>query len=102
MTIIVRLAMVVGITVFPYAKPDGIGKAFAQYADKYTLYIAATMTLLLIVLVGKQAILSLGIVSLCTMLFARYATKLVGGLTGDIYGALSELAEIIVLFVFLF
>lgn len=102
MPILGRFAMVVGITVFPYAKPDGIGKAFAQYADKYTLYIAATMTLLLIVLVGKQAILSLGIVSLCTMLFARYATKLVGGLTGDIYGALSELAEIIVLFVFLF
>ncbi|WP_378956290.1 adenosylcobinamide-GDP ribazoletransferase [Pelosinus sp. sgz500959] len=102
MPILGRFAMLVGITVFPYARPDGIGKAFAQYADKYTLYIGIALTLLLIIPIGKQAILCLGIVSLCTMLFARYATKLVGGLTGDIYGALSELGEIIVLFVFLF
>lgn len=102
MPILGRFAMVIGITAFPYARLDGIGKAFAQYADKYTLYIGAALTLLLIISLGKQAILSLGVVSLCTMLVARYVTKVIGGLTGDIYGALSELAEITVLFVFLF
>lgn len=102
MPILGRFSMVVGITVFPYARMDGIGKAFAQYAGKYALYSSAAFTLLLIALIGKQAILSLGIVSLCTMLLARYVTNLLGGLTGDVYGALSEMAEIIVLFVFLF
>lgn len=97
-----RFAMVMGITVFPYARPDGIGKAFAQYADKYTLYIGIFFTALMIIPLGKQAILSLAIVSFCTILFARFVTKLLGGLTGDIYGAISELAEAMVLLVFLF
>lgn len=102
MPVLGRFAMVMGITVFPYARLDGIGKAFAQYADKYTLYIGLLLTLLVIVPVGKQAIISLAIVSICTMLFARFVTNLLGGLTGDIYGAISELAEILVLLVFLF
>jgi len=102
MPLLGRFAMIIGITIFPYARPDGIGKAFAQYANKYTLYIGLILTLLVIVPVGKQAILCLAVVSICTWLFARFVTKLLGGLTGDIYGAMSELAEIIVLFVFLF
>ena len=102
MPVLGRFAMVIGITVFPYARPDGIGKAFAQYADKYTLYISLVFTLLIIIFIGKQAILSLAIVSICTMMFARFVTNLLGGLTGDIYGAMSELAEIMVLCVFLF
>ena len=101
MPILGRFAMVIGITVFPYARPDGIGKAFAQYADKSTLYIGLLLTLLIIVPLGKQAIVSLAIVTTCTMLFARFVTNLLGGLTGDIYGAISEIAEILVLFVFL-
>lgn len=102
MPLLGRFAMVMGITIFPYGRLDGIGKAFAQYADKYTLYISIVLTLLIIVPIGKQAILSMAIVSICTMLFAHYITNLLGGLTGDVYGLLSELAEIIVLFVFLF
>jgi len=102
MPVLGRFAMVMGITVFPYARPDGIGKAFAEYADKYTLYISLFLTLLLIVPLGKLAIISMVAVSIFTMLFARFVTKLLGGLTGDIYGAISELAEILVLVVFLF
>ena len=102
MPVLGRFAMIIGITAFPYARPDGIGKAFTRYADKYTLYIGLLLTVLMIVPAGKQAILCLAIVSICTTLFARFVTKLLGGLTGDIYGAMSELAEIMVLVVFLF
>lgn len=102
MPLLGRFTMVMGITLFPYARPDGIGKAFAQYADKYTLYISLLLTLLMIVPLGKQAILSLGIVSIGSLLFARFVTHLLGGLTGDVYGAISELTEIMVLFIFLF
>jgi len=97
-----RLAMVICITAFPCARPDGIGKAFAQYADQYTLHIGMALTLLVIAPIGKQALLSLVIVSLCTVLFGYYVTKRLGGLTGDTYGAVCELVEIIVLFTFLF
>lgn len=102
MPLIGRFAMTMGITIFPYARPDGIGKAFAQYADKYTLYIGIVFTLLSVALIGKQAVISMAIVSIVTMLFARFVTKLIGGLTGDVYGTLSEFGEIIALCVFLY
>ena len=102
MPILGRFAMVMGITLFPYARPDGIGKAFAQYADKYTALISIVITLLLIGVCGKQALASFVMVSLSTMLLAPYFTNILGGLTGDIYGTLSELGEIMVLLVFLF
>lgn len=101
MPLLGRFAMVIGITLFPYARPDGIGKAFAKYADKATLYTSLVLTLLMLILVGKQALISMAVVSICTVVFARFVTNLIGGLTGDIYGAISELAEIIVLLVFL-
>lgn len=97
-----RFAMVIGITVFPYARPDGIGKAFAQYAGKYTMYSGLFFVLLLIVPLGKQAIVCIPVISIVTILFAMHIKNKIGGLTGDIYGAISELAEIMVLLIFLF
>ena len=102
MPLLGRFAMVIGITLFPYARPDGIGKAFAQYADKSTLYIAFMLTLLCIIPLGKQAIISLFIAITVTILFSSYVKNLIGGLTGDIYGALTEITEIAVLLVFLY
>jgi len=102
MPLLGRFAMVIGITIFPYARPDGIGKAFAQYADKYTLFIASILSLLFVVPLGKQAIISLFIAIIVTVLFSSYVKKLIGGLTGDIYGAVTELSEIAVLLIFLY
>lgn len=102
MPVLGRFAMVIAITSFPYARPEGMGKAFAQYAGKTSLILAALFVLLLIVPLGKQAIISGGVVVLFTILFARYVTGILGGLTGDIYGAITEIAEILVLTVFLF
>ncbi|SFL38662.1 adenosylcobinamide-GDP ribazoletransferase [Pelosinus propionicus] len=102
MPLLGRFAMVIGITVFPYARPDGIGKAFAQYAGKYTLCIATILTLLFVIPLGKQAIVSLFAVIIVTLLFSSYVKKLIGGLTGDIYGAITEITEIVLLLVFLY
>lgn len=102
MPVLGRFAMVVGITLFPYARPDGIGKAFAQYANKYTLYIASILTLLFVIPLGKQAIISLITATIVTFSFSSHVKKRIGGLTGDIYGAVTELSEIAVLLVFLY
>ena len=101
MPVLGRFAMVIGITIFPYARPEGIGKAFAQYTGKRTLFIALLFTLLFIVPLGKQAVVSLAVICTFTLLFATYVKKIIGGLTGDIYGAICELAELLVLLVFL-
>jgi adenosylcobinamide-GDP ribazoletransferase len=101
MPIIARCMMVMGIALFPYARPEGIGKAFADYADKKTLFIAVVTTLVFIAPCGVLAIVSLFITTIFVFCFARYVTRLLGGLTGDVYGALTELSELIVLIVFL-
>jgi adenosylcobinamide-GDP ribazoletransferase len=102
MPIISRLGMVMGITLFPYARPDGMGKAFAQYADKKSLMIAILSTFIFVVPLGAISIISMISVAIFTILFCKYITNVLGGLTGDVYGALTELSEVIVLVVFLF
>lgn len=107
MPVVSRFAMVVGITCFPYARPDGMGKAFAQYAGKKALFIAAFLTGVLVLLcatvflAGKPALAALAAVLVFIVLFGNYVKGILGGLTGDTYGAITELSEIVVLFVFL-
>ncbi|MEN6413632.1 MAG: adenosylcobinamide-GDP ribazoletransferase [Veillonellales bacterium] len=102
MPVLARLAMVIGITCFPYARPEGMGKAFANFANRKTLYWAICFTAVLIVPIGIRAIISAVPVLLLALLFARYSSRLLGGLTGDVYGAISELAEVLVLLTFSF
>ncbi|WP_425060753.1 Adenosylcobinamide-GDP ribazoletransferase [Sporomusa carbonis] len=95
-----RMAMVISITSFPYARPDGMGKAFAQYAGRTTLVIAAVIALLIVASLGIQASVSAGAAVLMGVLAARYLTNVLGGLTGDTYGAVTELTELAALLIF--
>jgi len=101
MPVIGRLAMVIAITVFPYARPEGIGKAFAQYSERYALVFAAIITVFFTAPFGIAAAVSLAAVIGFALVFCRRTTKLLGGLTGDVYGALTEMSELVVLLVFL-
>lgn len=100
--VIGRMAMVLGIVSFPYARSEGMGKAFAQYAGKKSLLLAAIFTMLLVVPLGSAAIIS-GIAALAIAYVLFYRISLVlTGLTGDVYGAITEITEVLVLLVFLF
>ena len=107
--VIGRLAMVLAISIFPYARPEGIGKAFSKYATLKTFFVALVETIFLLspLIFFEVEIFLTAIVSLCAaVLFALYFGKYVmlklGGLTGDIYGAVEFLAEVLVLIIFLF
>ena len=102
MPIVGRAAVVIGITLYPYARENGLGKVFYQCSHRHTLYIAGITTLLLLIALGEIAIIS-GIAGIViTIVFCQYVSKKLGGLTGDVYGAIIELTEIIVLVVFVF
>ena len=101
MPVLGRFAMVVGITLFPYARPDGIGKAFAQHATKKSLLIALLLSGLLVVPAAVKGFAALAVTVIGAYAFSSYITRLLDGLTGDIYGALTEITEILVLFVFI-
>jgi adenosylcobinamide-GDP ribazoletransferase len=99
--VIGRFCLVVGITAYPYARPDGIGKAFAEFAGRRALYTAAIVTLFLLLPIGKMAVAALLVALSFVVWFAGYVTRLLGGLTGDVYGAITETTELLVLSVFL-
>ena len=101
MPIVARLMMVAGITLFPYARPDGLGKAFAQYAGRGALIFAAACALALTIPLGRLAWLSLIVCSAFTAFFGNFVEKRLGGLTGDVYGAIATLNEGLLLLTFL-
>jgi adenosylcobinamide-GDP ribazoletransferase len=102
MPVLGRFAMIIGITIFPYARPEGMGKAFAEHAGQDTLFFATAITILLVLSFGKAGVVSLAIAAGFAVFFSRFVTKKLGGLTGDVYGALLVITEILVLAVFLF
>jgi len=106
--IIGRLMMVVTIGAFPYARAEGMGKAFAQFTTRRTIFFATIETALLLLplcLISKIFFLCATAASLVALLvtwrFANFATEKIGGVTGDIYGAVTTLAEMFALITFL-
>ena len=64
------------------------------------MLIAGFFTCLLSLLLGKIAIIAYVLTTLIMYSFNRYVSHLLGGLTGDVYGATTELGEFVVLFIF--
>ena len=103
-----RFAMILAILRFPYARPEGMGKAFALYAGSRSLGPAlATLLALLVVfylflgsLVCGIATVAAATATLFAFWFGRWTTQKLGGMTGDTYGAVTELSELVVLTVF--
>ena len=100
MPVLGRLAMVIAITSYPYARPEGLGRAFAAYAGRPALHIAVGTAVLLVVPLGPAALVALAAAAIFAVAFSRYAVRALGGLTGDTYGAVTELTEVVVLFIF--
>lgn len=106
--IIARQIMVLIIVSFPYARPEGMGKAFAQFTTQRTLTFSGIGMFLLLLplnLISVMFFFSAGISSVVTRIvsvrFANFAMKKIDGVTGDIYGAVTTLSEMFVLITFL-
>ena len=93
-----RWTMVSAIFTFPYAKSSGMGLAFKQGANWQRLTISTIIALAVAVIILKLWGLAL-IAALWLIIFgiASYFRSRLGGLTGDNYGAINELAEVLVL-----
>ena len=101
MPIIARYMMTLAIVFYPYARPEGMGKAFKMYADSRTLTFATLLAAIFILPFGLLAWAALVVGFLFMRGFAGFAVKTVGGLTGDIYGCIATLVEGLVLLTFM-
>ena len=93
-----RWTMIAAIFTYPYARPEGLGKAFKQGVSWIELLIASLVALALAAILFQIA----GLVILATVFIiingaALFFKRRLGGLTGDTYGAVNEIALITVL-----
>lgn len=88
-----RLNMVISICEYPYARPYGMGKAFAAYREKYALEKAFVLALLPALFFGWTYLLLAGAAIILGLQLNRWIVKKIGGTTGDTYGFVTELTE---------
>jgi len=98
MPVLSRWAMVWAIFAFPYARASGLGKAFKQGVSSPDFLVATLITLVIAVMPEKLfgLFIMFGVWVVVTAL-AFYFRSRFGGLTGDTYGAINEIAEVLVL-----
>jgi adenosylcobinamide-GDP ribazoletransferase len=96
-----RWAMAASIFAFPYARPEGLGKAMKDHTTvrqtlMATLFAAGIAGFTL----GWPGLAAAGLALLVMLGVARFTLRRIPGLTGDLYGAINELVEAVVLIFF--
>ena len=100
MPILSRYTMVISIQKFPYARPEGIGKFFADNAPTYAVWVSTVLALLPTLYFQWVYAFLFAIALMCNYILNAYITKHLGGTTGDTYGFVCELSEVfLILFI---
>jgi len=98
MPVVSRWAMVYAVFAYPYAKPSGLGKAFKQGASWPRFTVATLITLVVAVILAQlTGFIIMLAVWVIVVAMAAYLKGKFGGLTGDTYGAINEVAEVCLL-----
>jgi adenosylcobinamide-GDP ribazoletransferase len=86
------------IVVFPYARPEGLGRAFSGEAGRVQAAIATGIVAVAVAVLGTALILPALGTAAVVLGFGFWLHRRLGGLTGDVYGAAIELGEVSMLF----
>jgi len=96
-----RWGILIAMRYFPSARPGGMGDTFRKQCGKPQLILGSLAALWTVLLLsGLHGLPLLGIVPALTVLFSLWLKRLLGGLTGDSYGAVCEIVELTTLFFF--
>lgn len=100
MPVLGRWAIVYAVFVYPYARPQGLGKVFKEQARGQSLVWATVTAGFIAAILGQfgGVVTMLGI-WLMVIMMAAYLTSKFTGLTGDTYGAITEVTETSVLII---
>jgi adenosylcobinamide-GDP ribazoletransferase len=86
------------VVLFPYARAEGLGRAFSGEAGHAQAAIATGIAAVAIAVLGTPLILPALGTAAVVLGFAFWLHRRLGGLTGDVYGAAIELGEVSMLF----
>ncbi|MFH0942079.1 MAG: adenosylcobinamide-GDP ribazoletransferase [Chloroflexota bacterium] len=93
-----RGAVLAAIFAFPAARSSGLGYTFKQGLSRRGLAVATLISLAAVVLLlGPKGLILAALLWLLTLGLGYYLRSKLGGLTGDSYGALIEIGEVLVL-----
>ena len=98
MPMVGRLGQVLAAVRFPYIRPEGLGKLFKDYVGPSQLWPGIVLSLGASWLAFNYWGPLLITLMLAVMaLQGKYITNKLGGLTGDVYGAICEISEVVFL-----
>lgn len=100
-----RWVMALGLTIFPYARAEGLGREIKDHAGRRQAIRASVFGIVIVsaLMLWHPAIpilTAIGAAALTGWLVIRFTLARLPGLTGDIYGALNEVVEVAVLLAF--
>jgi adenosylcobinamide-GDP ribazoletransferase len=82
------------IVFFPYARAEGVGRAFKGHAGRLQVGVAAAIAIVAVAALGGRFVLPAVVATAVVGLFGVRWWRQLGGLTGDVYGAAIELGEV--------
>ena len=98
MPVVSRWAMVYAVFAFPYARPEGLGAAYKKSTRWPQFTIATGITIVIAILFfpffSIMGLILVPAVCIIATALAFYLKHKLGGLTGDCYGAINEVAEV--------
>lgn len=93
-----RAVMILAVAIFPNARPSGLGISFRQTITLPRLLFVLVISLFIALIFGHIAGLIAWVIScFVAFLLGLWVTRSLGGLTGDIYGAIVEVCEVVAL-----
>lgn len=96
-----RLNLVISICEYPYARPYGMGKAFATYRGEHAVAGAVVLALLPAIYFGFTYLILAGAAVLLGLYLNRWIVRKIGGTTGDTYGFVNQITEMVLALLFL-
>lgn len=96
-----RLNLVISICEYPYARPYGMGKAFATYREEHAVAGAVVLALLPALYFGFTYLVLAGAAVLLGLYLNRWIVRKIGGTTGDTYGFVNQITEMVLALLFL-
>jgi adenosylcobinamide-GDP ribazoletransferase len=94
-----RLAMLAVLVALPYVRTEGLGRA-AEGRGRCDLALGVLLAAPALLLGWPRAALGLVVAAVAAAAVAALAHNRIGGATGDVYGAVSEVAQLAVLLAF--
>lgn len=94
---VARWAVTPAIVFYPYARVEGTGRAFNGEARAWQVAGATALLALALAAAGVRLVAPAAGALAAASLFALCLRRRLGGLTGDVYGASIELAEVVTL-----